>query len=189
MPDRCRVGLVLNGKNQYYQREQEQKRNDRWVAVPYFVPNSSDAAVMSEFAARALVAKLQALRQNPWIEDVKDGRRLDNVSSPAPQQTEDNRTPMRATLDDENSPDAKWYLVRPICRPTGRVWFLKCAVPGRPTVDIIYHEDVLGCLQRAQDIGFLLHAERIEGPTPPKQPAVQNQNLNRSMIRPGDRNE
>jgi hypothetical protein len=172
--ERCYVGVILNGSEQFYQRDMERKgANGRFEAVPFFVLNRSEAAVMSEAAAKAFVARLRSLGANPWIQDAKDGRRID-VSGESTQSGEDTRTPVAATLDDENSPEARWYVVKPICRPEGRKWFLKIIVPGLPDPYVTYGDDALATLKRAEDLGYLRFAERYERTQPQQAPAPQN---------------
>ena len=75
--ERCFVGAVVNGSDQFYQRETERKgKHGRWEAVPYFVLKRSDATTMSEAAAKIFVARLRSMRVNSaWIEDARDGTR------------------------------------------------------------------------------------------------------------------
>src|SRR5258708_37914754 len=116
--ERCRVGVMLNGVPEFYQRDTEQKRGDKWVAVPFFVIDTSQAATMTEAAAKAFVTRLRALRADPWIEDCIAGRRIE-VANESQQSGEDNRTAVAATLDDEHSPEARWYVVKPANTPNG----------------------------------------------------------------------
>lgn len=69
--ERCFVGVVLNGINNYYQRESERRsKAGNWEAVPFVVPNRSEAITMSEGTAMILVARLRSFGVvNPWIED------------------------------------------------------------------------------------------------------------------------
>jgi hypothetical protein len=47
--ERCYIGVMLNGADQFYQRNTERKgKNGRFEAVPFFVLKRSDAVVMSE---------------------------------------------------------------------------------------------------------------------------------------------
>jgi hypothetical protein len=72
--DRCYVGAVVparalgpalaHGVPQFYQRDREEKRGDKFVAVPFFVVNTNEAATMSEGAAKSFVARLQSLGVN-----------------------------------------------------------------------------------------------------------------------------
>jgi hypothetical protein len=87
-----------------------------------------------------------------------------------PQSGEDNRTAMIASLDDIND-----YVVRPICRPDGREWFIRIDVPGIAQPQVIYADDEVGVLQRAEDMGFLKYAVKYERPQP-QQVALQNSN-------------
>jgi hypothetical protein len=157
------VGVIYSGVPQFYVRETEQKRGEQWVAVPLFDPNVPQAAVFSEAAAKAFVTRLRSMRVDAWVEDARDGRRIE-VTHESQQFSEDNRVPMRASLDDIN-----FFAVYPANTMEGKRWFLRCAVPGRPTQDTIYSETILGALQRAQDLNFLQHGERAPAPEP--QPA------------------
>jgi hypothetical protein len=177
--ERCRVGIILYGVPQYYVRETEQKRDGRWVAIPLFDPEVKTATAMSEAVARQFVAKLQSLGvKNPWIEDCRDGRRIEVESPAQPQSGTDDRVDMIGTLDGINS-----YLVRPTNRPSGRCWFLKINVPGLPEPFVSYADDVLAVLQHAKDLDYLRFAERYE---PPQQQAAPVQNSNGWRRRPGD---
>lgn len=162
--ERCRVGIIYSGVPQFYVRETEQKRGERWVAVPHFDPNTAQAATMSEGAAKSFVARLQSLGvRSPWIEDATNGRHIE-FASESTQSGEDTRTAVAATLDDEHSPEARWYVVKPICRPDGRKWFIRIDVLGIAEPQILYADDPLGVLQRAEDLGFLKYAVRYERP-------------------------
>jgi hypothetical protein len=182
--ERCRVGVIFSGVPQFYVRDTEQKRDGRWVALPLFDPNLAQALVMSEATAKAFVTKLQSLGvQNTWIEDCKDGRRIESTSESTSQSGEDSRTAMVATLDDENSTAARWYVVKPICRPDGRKWFLKIIVPGLPDPYVTYADDPLATLQRAEDLGYLRFAEQYVRPQPQQAPATPRVGY---RLRPGD---
>jgi hypothetical protein len=186
--DRCYIGVHLNGSEQFYQRDMERKgANGRFEAVPFFVLNRSEAVVMSEEAARLFVARLQSKGVNPWIEDAKDGTRIEFTSNESSQQQfGDQRTPVRATLDDDHSPEARWYKLIPVNRPDGgAMWLLKCLVPGVPDPQLIYEKDPLSCLQRAQDLNFLQYGERAPAPEP--QQALATRNSSAVRRRPGDR--
>jgi hypothetical protein len=172
--ERCRVGLVINGQNQYYQRDREEKRNGRYVAVPYFVVDQ--AATMSEAAARSFVSRLRAMRLDPWIEDCVDGHRIEVANETVQQSGVDTRVPMKASLDDQN-----YFAVRPANTVEGPRWFVRCIVPGRPEPDTIYSETVLGALERAQDLNFLQYGERAPAP-PPQPPATPNSSVVRRRI-------
>jgi hypothetical protein len=181
--DRCYVGVVLNGADQFYQREMERKGKDgRWESVPYFV-NRSEAITMSQPAAEMFVARLRSLRvHSAFIEDARDGRRIE-VASESQQQASfgDQREPVRVTLDDDES---KWYKVVPVNRPDGGpMWLLKCMVPGVPDPQLMYAKDPLSCLQRALDLNFLQFGERAPAPEP-EAPATPRVGFRR---RPGDR--
>jgi hypothetical protein len=177
--ERTYVVAVINGSDQFYQRDMERKGvNGKFEAVPFFVLNRSEATTMSEAAAKMFVARLRSLGvTNAWIEDCKDGRRIDSASESS-QSGEDTRTPVAATIDDVN-----WYVVKPICRPDGRKWFLKIVVPGLPDPYVTYGDDPLAALTRAEDLGYLRFAERYERPQPQQAP-VRNSSVVRR--RPGD---
>jgi hypothetical protein len=165
----------LNGQAQFYQRDQEQKRDGKWVAVPFFVLEKREAVTMGEAQARSLVDKIRSLgwRGEIWIE-VHDGRRID-VNQPVQESGEDDRTPVAATLDDSN-----WYVIKPICRPEGRKFFLSIPVPGFPTNVVIYSDDPLGVLRRAEDLNYLQFAETYQWP----EPQQTNQNSRGYRLRP-----
>jgi hypothetical protein len=175
--ERCRVGVMLNGLQQYYQRDREEKRNGKWASIPYFVVDLKQASAMSEAVATAFVKKLQALGvKNLWIEDCKDGRRIE-VAGETPQSGEDNRTAMIASLDDINE-----YVVYPIARPEGRKYFLKIIVPGLPNPYVAYGDDPLATLSKAAALDYLRFAEKYERP----QQAPPVHNSNGARRRPGD---
>jgi hypothetical protein len=186
--ERVYVGVQLNGQEQFYQRETERKGKDgRWEAVPHFVLKP-EATTMSEAAARIFVARLRSLGVNPWIQDAKDGRRIEtSTESPQPQ-FGDTRTAVKATLDDDQmiaSNEARWYVVYPINRPDGAgQWFIKCTPPGFPNAQVIYGKDPISCLQPAADIDILRFAELAP---PQEQPKQAPQNTSVVRRRPGDR--
>jgi hypothetical protein len=182
--ERCRVGVILNGLKQFYVRETEQKREGRWVVIPLFDTDLKQATAMSEAVATAFVKKLQALGvSGMWLEDCRDGRRIEVADESQQQFVEDTRVISRATLDDEYSPDARWYLVKPVNRPNGGpMWLLKCVVPGIPDPQLIYEKDPLSCLQRAQDLNFLQFGERAPAPQP--QPVSQKPAAPMARLRP-----
>lgn len=187
--ERCRVGVMLNGTTQYYQRDTEQKRDGKWVALPLFDPDLRKAAVMTEAVAKVFVSRLvTAGVKGLWVEDCKDGRRIDVAAESQPQSGEDNRRPVRATLDDDDmitSSQARWYIVSPINRPDGAgQWFIRCTPPGFPNAQIIYGKDPISCLQRAADIDLLRFAELAPSQEQPQQAQVQNSSGYRR--RPGD---
>jgi hypothetical protein len=178
---------MLNGVPQYYQRDREEKRNGKFVAVPFFVVDTNQAATMTEGAAKVFLARLQSLGVNSaWIEDSRDGRHIEFSSNESQQpQFGDTRTPVRATLDDDHSPEARWYKLIPVNRPDGgAMWLLKCLVPGVPDPQLIYEKDPLSCLQRAQDLNFLQHGERAPAPEPQQAPVRNSAGVVRR--RPGD---
>ncbi len=167
--ERCYVGVVFpNGAAQYYQRETERKSKDgRWEAIPYFV-NRSEAITMSEAAAKMFVARLRSLHVNSaFIEDARDGRRIE-VASESSQSGKDTRTEVSASIDDVND-----YVVKPANTPNGPKWFIRIDVPGITDPQVIYAEDPLGVLQRAEDMGFLKYAPLYKRPEP-QQPATPN---------------
>ena len=150
--DRCKVALEIDGCVQYYSRDAEMKdpRTGQWYAQHQFRIDQPHAT-MSETVARIFVQKLrsESNKVRPWIVDVSDGRRID-VEEPTQQSGEDNRTPKLASLDDVN-----FYVVKPICRPDGRKWFIKILVPGVSDPQVLYGDDPLAALQRAQDMNFM----------------------------------
>jgi hypothetical protein len=181
--ERVYVGAVVNGSDMYYQRETEVRDGAKYVAKPYFVPNRSEAVVMSQAAAEMFVARLRSLKvSTAWIEDARNGRRIEFASTESQQpQFGDQREPVRATLDDDES---KWYRVVPVNRPDGGpMWLLKCLVPGVPDPQLMYAKDPLSCLQRALDLNFLQFGERAPAPEP-EAPATPRVGFRR---RPGDR--
>jgi hypothetical protein len=181
--ERTRVGVILNGIPQFYQRDREEKRNGKFVAIPFFVVDTSQAATMSEMGAKSFVSRLRSLGvNNAWIEDCIDGRRIESASE-LTHSGEDTRTPVAATLDDENSPEARWFVVKPANTPNGPKWFLRIDLPGVADPQIVYADDALGVLQRAEDMGFLQHAVKYERPQP-QAPVPQNSRVVRR--RPGD---
>ena len=176
--DRTRVGVMIHGVPQFYQRGREEKRGDKFVAVPFFVVNVNEAATMNEAAAKVFVARLRSLGANPWIEDVKDGRRID-AAHELQQSDEDTRTAVAASIDDLN-----FYVVKPICRPDGQKWFMRIDPPGIAP-QVIYGDDPLGVLRRAEDMGFLNYAVKHERQPQPQQSPVQN-SAGVVRRRPGD---
>jgi hypothetical protein len=169
---RVRVGHIINGTDQYYQREAEVREGNNFVVKPFFVADKRQAITMSEDLGIALVKKLRVLKANPWLEDVSNERRIE-VTSESTQSGKDTRLEVAATLDDENSPEARWYKVKPANTPNGPKWFLRIDLPGVADPQIIYADDALGVLQRAEDMGFLQHAVKYERPLP-QTPAPQN---------------
>jgi hypothetical protein len=171
--------MLSNGTAQFYQRDSECKGKDgRWEAVPYFV-NRSEAITMSEAAAKMFVARLRSLNvRSAFIEDARDGKRIEMAHETQQSNGQDTRIPMKASLDDQN-----YFAVRPANTVEGPRWFVRCTVPGRPTEDIIYSETILGALQRAQDLGFLQYGEWAPAPEP--EPTA-TQNSTGVRRRPGD---
>jgi hypothetical protein len=178
---RVRVGLLLYGTEQYYQREEEIRdaKTKRYMLRPYFVTEKRQAITMSEDLGLAMVTKLRGLKLNPFLEDVSNERRLDLPQQNVPDSGEDNRTNMIASLNDVDE-----YLVKPICRPSGRCWFIRIDVPGLPDPYVAYGEDPLACLRKAEDLNYLRFAERYERPQPQHAAPVKNSNVARR--RPGD---
>jgi hypothetical protein len=177
--ERCYVGAVVNGSNQFYQRDTEVRDGTKYVAKPYFVLSRSEATTMSEAAGKVFVTRLRSLGVNSaWLEDARDGRRIEFASESVQQSGVDTRIPMKASLDDQN-----YFAVRPANTVEGPRWFVRCTVPGRPEPDVIYSETILGALQRAEDVGFLAYGERAPAPEP--QPTAPR---NSSVVRrrPGD---
>jgi len=141
--ERCYVCVQLNGTTHFYQRECEVSVG---VAKPYFVPENErpSAATMPEEVAMILVEHLRKLGGSPWLIDAKTGRRIDVPNSDAETSYGDDRKPCAATLDDVN-----WFLVTPICRPSGRCWFVKAVLPGPTNPQVFYGNTPLEALQRA----------------------------------------
>lgn len=117
-----------------------------------------------------------------FIEDAKDGRRIE-FTSESVQSGKDTRLEVAATLDDENSPQARWYVVKPANTPNGPKWFLHIDLPGVTDPQVIYADEPLGVLQRAEDMRFLQHAVKYERPQP-QTPTPRNSSAYRK--RPGD---
>lgn len=179
--ERCRVGIILNDLTQYYQREMETRRDGRWVAIPHFVVNRSESITMSEAVAKALVLRLRSLGAlSAWVEDAKDGRRIDVPFENQQPSGEDHRVPVIAKLDD--STEDHWYVVKPICRPEGRKYFLSIAVPGLPDNQVIYGDHPEEVLQRARDLGWLQFAPIYQRPQPQQAAPIYNG----PRRRPGD---
>jgi hypothetical protein len=177
---RVRVGLLLNGVEQFYQREAEVRddKTGKFVVKPWFV-DKRQAITMSEEIGLRLVERLRGLKVNAFMEDVVGERRMDLPQQNVPDSGTDDRVNMIGSLDGIDS-----YLVRPANRPSGRCWFLKINVPGLPEPFVSYADDVLGVLQHAQDLNYLRFAERYEPPQPQQAAPVQNSSGWRR--RPGD---
>lgn len=181
--ERCRVGLMIQGLPQFYQRDREEKRGNNFVAIPYFVISTNEAATMSEAAAKVFLTRLRSLGvSSAWIEDARDGRRID-LAQESQQSGEDHRTPVAATLDDADSPQARWYHIKPANTPNGPKWFIRIDLPGVVDPQIIYADDPLAVLQRAADLDYLKYAVKYERPQPPA-PVVKHSSGARR--RPGD---
>ena len=176
--DRCRVCVHLYGLTQFYQRDREEKRDERWATVPLFVAERRESVTMSEAQACALVDKIRARGWDGeiWIETY-DGTRID-VEQPVQESGGDTRQPVIATLD-----DVTWYIVRPANTVNGPRWFIKIRIPGRPDEETIYAMDPLAVLQRATDLNWLQFAEKYARPGP-QQPTTQSI-FNRPRLRPG----
>lgn len=176
--ERCRVVVMLNGAQQFYQRDSEQRRDGRWVAIPFFVRNKRESVVMSEGHARSLVEKIRSLgwRGELWLETTS-GLRID-VTEPTRESGEDTRQPVIATLDDQT-----WFVVRPINRPAeGPMWFVSIRVPGFPDPVVLYAKEPLTVLQKADDLNYLQFLEQFERPEPQQQAATTH---NGPRLRPG----
>src|ERR1700734_3095751 len=107
--DRCYVGAVVNGSNQFYQRDTEVRDGTKYVAKPYFVLSRSEAITMREAAGKVFVTRLRSLGVNSaWLEDARDGRRIEFATESVQQSGVDTRIPMKASLDDQN-----YFAVRP----------------------------------------------------------------------------
>jgi hypothetical protein len=183
--DRCYVGAIFNGSEQFYQREMERKSKDgRWEAVPHFVLNRSEAITMSEAAAKMFVARLRSLRiHSAFVEDARDGRRIE-FASESSQSGEDNRRPMAATLDDENT-----YVIRPANTPQGPKWFLRIDIPGAAEPQVIHADEPIAVLQRAADLDYLKYAVKHDYKWPQLQQAPAPAPPTNSRVvrrRPGD---
>jgi len=157
--DRCYVGAVVNGSDQFYQRETEVRDGTKYIAKPYFVLSRSEAVTMSESAGKVFVTRLRSLGVNSaWLEDARDGRRIE-FASESTQSGDDTRTPVSASIDDVND-----YIIKPANTPNGPKWFIHIDVPGFPEPQVVYADDPLGVLQRAEDMNFLQYAEKYERP-------------------------
>ena len=182
---RVRVGLLFNdGAELFYQREAEVRdnRTGKYVVKPHFVDKHEAIKMSEEFGLR-LVERLRGLKLNPFMEDVNGERRLDLPQQNVPNSGVDNRTTATATLDDGNSPDACWYIVRPTNTPNGPKWFLRIDVPGLAEPQVIYEDDPLAVLQRAVAMNFLQYAVKYEQPPQPAAPQSTAPTFRR---RPGD---
>src|ERR1700733_12145225 len=168
---RVRVGHVINGVDQYYQREAEGREGSTYVVKPFFVAEKRQAIVMSEELGVALVKRLRALKANPWLEDVATERRID-VAGGSTQSGVDTRTAVSASIDDIND-----YIVKPAATPHGPKWFLRIDVPGITDPQIIYADDPLGVLQRAADMNFLQYAPLYKRPEPQQAPPARNSSV------------
>jgi hypothetical protein len=185
MPQKYYVGISLYGKSQYYQRDAENLVKGRWTAVPTFTPELPQAILMSEELALSLVKRLRDLKEDPWLQ-TPEGQRIKPPEDGQPQHIEDTRKEVRATLDDEHSAAAQWYVVRPANTVNGPKWFVKYSLPGRPVgQDSVFSDSALEALERAKMIGVLEFCEKdVPAPQAP-QPAVAK--VRGPMIRPGDR--
>jgi hypothetical protein len=184
---RFHVALNLHGRVQYYSRDSESMVEKRWRSVPQFVIEISKASPMLEATAISLVQRLRSLKEDPWLVST-EGQRVDVTEDGQPPFTEDNRVPMRATLDSDAAVangTAKWYIVRPARSPMGLKWVLNYNLPGRPPGDQIYRDTALECLERAAELHVLQHGEVAPAPEAPRPAPVQQAVGPR--VRPGDR--
>lgn len=179
--DRVYVGAQVNGSEQFYQRDMERKSaNGKFEAVPYFVLSRSEATTMSEAAAKIFVARLRSMKvTSAFIQDARDGRRIDLAHEPQQSSGEDTRTLVSASIDDVND-----YVIKPANTPNGPKWFLRIDLPGISEPQIICADDPLAVLQRAADLDYLKYAPLYERPVPQQAPAPQNSRVVRR--RPGD---
>lgn len=184
MISRVRVALLIQGIPQYYQRDAEVKHptTGKWFAQPQFVLNSREAAVMQEDIAHLFVKKLKALGVSPWLENAVDGKRIETRDE-SQNSSEDHRRPVRATPDNENDPNARWYLISPIARPEGKKWLLRCD-PPQLAPQLIYADSPEECLNRANDLRLLPWGQLAPAPEAKKTevPAAPV-----SRVRPGSR--
>jgi hypothetical protein len=133
---------------------------------------------MSEVVARHFVTKCQGLGiRGLWIEDCKDGRRIEVDGPPQSQSGEDRRTAVLASIDDVND-----FVVKPANTVNGPKWFIRIDVPGIDP-QVIYDNDPLAVLERAEAMGFLKYAVKYEQP---QEPAAPVRNPNGWRRRPGD---
>ena len=185
MIERCRVAVNLDGATQYYVRDSERKRDGKYVAVPLFTRDPRQALIMGEPTAIVLVKNLRGMREDPWIEDCKDSRRVEVARDEMPTYVEDQRQAVIATLDsDTNDPNARVYVVKPCVTPGGKKWFLRIdRVPG-VGASVIYGDEPLEVLQKAEDAGLLKWAVPYVRPAEPQQVV---QSASPRMVRPGDR--
>src|SRR5271157_2338846 len=122
---RFHVALNLHGRVQYYSRDSESMVDKRWRSVPQFVIEISKASPMLEATAISLVQRLRNLKEDPWLVSM-EGQRVNVAEDGKPNFSEDNRVPMRATLDSDAvvaAGTATWYVVRPARTPLGLKWF------------------------------------------------------------------
>ena len=181
---RVRIGLLFDGVEKFYQREAEVRdnRTGKYVVKPFFVDKHEAIKMSEEFGLR-LVERLRGLKLNPFMEDVNGERRLNLPQQNVPSSGEDRRTTATATLDDANSPDAAWYIVKPTNTPNGPKWFLRIDIPGHAEPQVIYADDPLAVLRRAVDMNFLQYAIKYEQPQTQQAPV---QNTSGWRRRPGD---
>jgi hypothetical protein len=184
------VAVNLNGGTQYYSRDSESLINNRWTSVPQFVVETGKASPMLEPTATALVKRLRSLREDPWLVSCTESQRLDVPEDGKPTYTEDNRQPVRATLDSDAAVangTASWFVVRPARTPLGQKWFINYNLPNRPRgQDQIYSDSAIEVLERAQQLHVLEYAEPAPAIQQVPKPVVQQ--ARGPVVRPGDRN-
>lgn len=179
------VVSAFDGSPRYYARHQTgtDSRTGVTFSQPFFVEKKAEAKAMGEDAARLFVRTLRnEFKADPYLESPATGERIDvgrdGIIEPA------KRTPMAATLDDENSPGARWFVVRPADTPQGPKWFVRVKnprVPGEPTP--VYGDSPLDALQKAKELGLLDFA--VEPYVQPAPPAPTQAQTNQPRSRPG----
>jgi hypothetical protein len=131
---------------------------------------------MLEPTATALVQRLRSLKVDSWLVSM-EGQRVDVAEDGKPNFSEDNRVPMRATLDSDAAVannTARWYLVKPARTPLGLKWFVNYNLPGRPVgQDQIYSASAVECLERAEQLHVLEFCEKAPAPQPKPAPVQQ----------------
>lgn len=172
---RVRVCTVLNGVDHFYVRESEQykvpgKPDEGTRLVYVFEPDRRQAQIMNEDSARIFIRKLHGPEKKIWLEDVATGLRVTDGQEQPQIGGEDLRKPYIATLDDENDPNAKWYLVKPALKPEGPRWYLTISNPRvSGQVEPVYATSPLEVLEKAQQLGFLAFAGPYIRPVAPVQ--------------------
>lgn len=181
--ERVRVCLMFGDVRQFYIRETEVNKGGQWVAQPFIDVHINQAATMSEDVGRGMVNRFRSLGvKDAWLEDARDGRRIDVQPEVAPNSGEDTRKPVAATLN-----DIDWFIVRPANTPQGAKYFAKARVPGRADYEVIYSDSPLEVLERAKDLGWLDFCERIAAPAAANPQQTENRYLQTPRLRPGDR--